>query len=203
MQGRERNFMEISFKRAIKIDSETNPFWNFKDTKFDSASMAVIDTIKGNVNSIYDRETSRKAGDFLRAQLGDYDKKTGVYTRRIEGNLYLFTGPDVKKAKDIEAHARKERAILEKRYEKGPDSSMSASEQVELSSQTLYKINKQNIYIRRDKALVSMTENGENGKPHSYLRFLKGPNGKINKIEYRYFYSDENGCTSKKETLEI
>ncbi len=54
--------MQISFQRAIKITSDTNPMFNYKEHKLDPATMAVVDTMKGTRSSVYDKETSRKIG---------------------------------------------------------------------------------------------------------------------------------------------
>ena len=195
--------MEISFKRAIKINSDTNPMGNFKDSKFDPSSAEIINATRGKRSSIYDKDTSRKIGSFMRAQLGYYNNNEDIYTKRIQGDLYLFTGPEAIKARQIEDEARKERTALEEEYEKGADSSMPMSEQVELSSRALYKINRQNIYIRRDKKLLDLTENGEKGRPLSSFNFESDKSGRINKIQYNYFYSDGDTFIDEEKTLNI
>lgn len=195
--------MEISFQRAIKIDSTANPYTNYKDHKVDPATMAVIDTMKG-YSSAYDKETSRKIGAFLRAHIGDYDKKTGVYARRIDGYPYIFTGEEAKKAREINQDARREIEELEQRYLKGPNSSMPLSEQTELENESLHKIYRQNIFLRRDKKLLEMVEDGDTyDKPHTYLRFEMDDSGKLKGITYNYFKRENDSFVEKQANLTI
>lgn len=195
--------MEISFQRAIKIDSTANPYTNYKDHKVDPATMAVIDTMKG-YSSAYDKETSRKIGNFLRAHIGDYDKKTGVYARRIDGYPYIFTGEEAKKAREINQDARREIEELEQRYLKGLNSSLPLSEQTELENESLHKIYRQNIFLRRDKKLLEMVEDGDTyDKPHTYLRFEMDDSGKLKGITYNYFKRENDSFVEKQANLTI
>ncbi len=195
--------MEISFQRAIKIDSAANPYTNYKDHKVDPATMAVIETMKG-YSSVYDRETSRKIGSFLRAHIGDYDKKTGVYARRIDGYPYIFTGEEAKKAREINQNARSEVEELEQRYSTGPSSSMPRSKQVELKSESLHRIYRQNIFLRRDKKLLEMVEDGDTyEKPHTHLRFEMDDSGKLKGITYNYFKREDGSFVEKQANLTI
>lgn len=196
--------MEISFQRAIKIDSTANPYTNYKDHKIDPATMAVIDTMKGGVSSVYDKETSRKIGNFLRAQIGDYDRKTGIYARRIEGYPYIFTGEEAKKAREINQNARREFEELEERYLIGPNSSMPLSKQTELESESLHRIYRQNIFIRRDKKLLEMVEDGDKyDKPHTYLRFDIDKSGKLKEITYNSYKEEGRSFVEKQASLTI
>lgn len=193
--------MEISFGRAIKIESDTNPMWNYKDHKLDPATMAVVETMKGK-SSVYDKETSRKIGSFLKAQIGDYNRKTGVYARRINGTPYIFTGEDAEKAREINKKALKEMLELEARYEKGPDENSTPSEIVELGSEKLYKIYRQNVHIRRDKRLVELAEDGNRtDKPYTVFHFKTDNTGKINKIEYYSSGIQNDGFKSTEKSL--
>ncbi len=195
--------MEISFQRAIKIDSTANPYTNYKDHKVDPATMTVIDTMKG-CSSAYDKETSRKIGAFLRAHIGDYDKKTGVYARRIDGYPYIFTGEEAKKAREINQDARREIEELEQRYLKGLNSSLPLSEQTELENESLHKIYRQNIFLRRDKKLLEMVEDGDTyDKPHTYLRFEMDDSGKLKGITYNYFKRENDSFVEKQANLTI
>ena len=202
---KEREKMEISFQRAIKIDSTTNPYTNYKDHKVDPSTMEVINTMKKGYNSsIYDKETSRKIGSFLRAQLGDYDNKTGIYARRIEGYPYIFTGEEAKKARKINEEARKEMEELEARYSKGANSSMPLSEQVELESESLHRIYRQNILLRRDKKMLAMVEDGDTiYKPDTYLRFEMNDEGRLKRIIYNNYTTKNNGYVEKQADLTI
>ena len=197
--------MEISFQRAIKIDSTANPYTNYKDHEVDPSTMEVINTMKKGYNSsIYDKETSRKIGSFLRAQLGDYDNKAGIYGRRIEGYPYIFTGEEAKKARKINEEARKEMEELEARYSKGANSSMPLSEQVELESESLHRIYRQNIFLRRDKKLLEMVEDGDTyEKPHTHLRFEMDDSGKLKGITYNYFKREDGSFVEKQANLTI
>ena len=196
--------MQISFQRAIKITSDTNPMFDYKEHKLDPATMAVVDTMKGTRSSVYDKETSRKIGSFLRAQIGDYDRQTGIYARRIGGYPYIFTGEEARKAREINAQARKELIELEEEYAKGPDSSMPLSKQVELKSEKLHKIYRQNIFIRRDQNLLKMAENWDNiEKPETKLLFNMDNNGKLKSIMYRCYKHEGDNFITKKADLTI
>ena len=196
--------MQISFQRAIKITSDTDPMFDYKEHKLDPATMAVVDTMKGTRSSVYDKETSRKIGSFLRSQIGDYDRQTGIYARRIEGNPYIFTGEEARKAREINAQAKKELIKLEEEYAKGPDSSMPLSKQVELKSEKLHKIFRQNIFIRRDQNLLKMVEDGDDiEKPETKLLFNMDNNGKLKSIMYRCYKHEGDNFIAKKADLTI
>ncbi len=179
--------MEVSFQRAIKIDSNTNPYTNYRDGRIDPDTMAVINTIKG-YSSAYDRETSRKIGNFLRHQIGDYSRETGVFARRIEGHPYIFTGEEATKARKINQDAKKEMKDLETRYLIGPNSSMPLVEQIELSSERTHKILRNNIQLNRDRKMLEMVEEDfydTHKKPDTHLKFTMDKNGKLTEITYR------------------
>lgn len=177
--------MEISFQRAIIVYSNTNSA-PIKE-KTDGATLAVLNTMKGENSSVYDKETSRKIGSFLRAQIGDYNNKTGMYIRRVNGRVCLFTGEEVKKARQIVEDAKKEAKELDERYSAGADSSMPLSEQVALQSEKLHKILRQNVFLERDRKLLAMTEHGfynPKGKNDTQLFLSMGDDNKLRKIEY-------------------
>lgn len=196
--------MEISFQRAIKINSDTNSITAYKDHWVDPATMDIIETMKGKKAYSYDKETSRKIGAFLRAQIGDYNRKTGIYTRRINGEPYIFTGEEAIKAREINAQARDEVIALEERYEKGANPSMPLSEQVELESENLHRIYRQNIHIRCDRKMLDMVEDGETDqKPYTELNFKTNYEGKINRIEYFSSGLKDGKYVSTEKTLSI
>ena len=195
--------MQISFQRAIKITSDTNPIFS-KEHKLDPATMAVVDTMKSTKSSVYDKETSRKIGSFLRAQIGDYNRQTGIYARRIKGEPYIFTGEEARKAREINAQAKKELIELEEEYAKGPDSSIPLSSQVELGSEKLHKILRQNIFIRRDQNLLKMVEDGDNiEKPETKLFFNMDNSGRLTSIMYRHYRHVGEEFVTKKADLTI
>lgn len=196
--------MQISFQRAIKITSDTNPLSNYREHRLDPATMAVVNTINSNQSPIYDEETSKKIGSFLRAQIGDYDRQTGIYVRRIDGKPYIFTGEEATKARKINAQAKKELDELEDEYAKGPNSSMPLSKQVELKSENLHRILRQNIFIRRDKKLKAMVEDDADiNKPTTELIFNMDSNRRLTNIRYMHYKLENGKFTTKKADLTI
>lgn len=183
--------MQISFQRAIKITSDTNPIFS-KEHKLDPATMAVVDTMKSTKSSVYDKETSRKIGSFLRAQIGDYNRQTGIYARRIKGEPYIFTGEEARKAREINAQAKKELIELEEEIRMEP------------GSEKLHKILRQNIFIRRDQNLLKMVEDGDNiEKPETKLFFNMDNSGRLTSIMYRHYRHIGEEFVTKKADLTI
>lgn len=193
--------MEISFQRAINVYSTTNSA-PIKE-KTDGATLAVLNTMKGGNSSVYDKETSRKIGSFLRAQIGDYNNKTGMYIRRVNGQVCLYTGEEAKKARQIVEDAKREAKELDERYSAGADSSMPLSEQVVLESEKLHEILRQNVFLKRDRKLLAMTEDdiyNPKGKNDTQLCLFMGDDNKLRKIEYlNYNYGGEEHV--KKEAV--
>lgn len=189
--------MKVSFGRAVRVDSDTNnpAYWN--DARVDDSSFETFNTMRSFSSSIYDKETSKRIGAFLRSVTSDYSPKTGFVLKKIEGDLYLFTGKEAVKARKINYDSKKEAEALDKRYEEGPNENSSPNERVELESKNLQKILKQNISIRRNKELLKMVENGENNKPMSKIDLKLTENPK----EIRYFC--RNGSALRKESLTI
>ena len=175
----------MNFTRAIEVRSNTNP--DTMGGRIDNGTMNVISTIQ-NKPSIYDRETSRKIGNFFRAQLGD-DSKNRVYTARIVNRVYIFTGEEAKLARQYTLDAKKEKEALDKKYAEGPKPDMPRSEQVELGDKKLYEIRKENIYLERDRKLLELVEdgglngNGEN-KPSSIIKLKISRNGRLKNAEF-------------------
>lgn len=185
---KKEELMEVSFQRAIKVESTANEKYNFRDHKVDSATMAVIDTIRSSKSSVYDKETSQKIGSFLRAQIGDYNRYTGIYTRKIRGNIYIYTGKEAERAREINAQAKKEAEELEKRHYCGSDNSKPLKGPSDVSNEKLYKILRQGIFIKRDENLLKMVEDGDGlTKPDAELFFNINGNGKLTGINYSYY----------------
>lgn len=167
----------LNFKRAIELQAyncDIDDCFNYQFNKPMPKVQAVIDAITGKPNSIYDKETSTKIGQFLRAQIEDYSPKTGLFSARIEGATYIYTGEDAKKARNIQNTMKNEL----KAFENDPEE-FSGSKY-----ETLQKIEKQNIYLRRDKALVEMVENGAHGKRDTSLVLDSKDGKKVNQIKY-------------------
>lgn len=163
--------MEITFGRAIKIESDTN-FYDKKGFNVDPASQSVIDTIEGKNFSTYNKETSAKIREFLKAQIGDYSKKTGVYARRINGEIYLFTGKEAKEARNINRQARID------------------FENAAASSGAERRCRK--ILEQRDKEMLGLVEDGKFGKPDTKIIFNMHKHSPVLKsVAYASAYDSE------------
>lgn len=166
--------MQISFGRALPVHSDTNSK-SFISHKPDPTTEAFINTIRNRKVSYLDKETSGMIGEFLKAQIKDYSPRTGIYTRRIDGNIYLFTGKEATKAKYANRGAFEEILELEEYYTK---------KQINPLEDEGYKRQRAIIERNRDNYMLSMVENGEDGKPNSYIEFKKNGIGQIDTINY-------------------
>lgn len=166
--------MQISFQRALPIYSDTdNKKLNLRD--LDPATESIINTIEKPKDSYLNKETSLKVGKFLKAQLGDYNKKSGIYTTRIDGIMYLYSGDDALKAKKANFDTFTKINNLEKKY-------YEYGENVVIDD-NYHKLREQ--YINeRDEYLTSLVEKKDDGSPNAYLELNKNLLGEINRICY-------------------
>ncbi len=155
----------ISFQRAIKVYSQSNRIDDGK--RVNGSTRAVFYTLydKSDIpstlktESIYDSETSRKIREFLLAQIKDYSPQTGFLLRKINGEIYLFTGKDVKEvqiADDKLSHknSRSKNQIGKDLYENPTSNSIKAQKRAERKFEKIKAKNYQN----RDEKLLKMVE---------------------------------------------
>ncbi len=162
----------LSFKRAIKVNSASNRI--NEHTRVNNSTRAVFYTLYGNSSSMYNEKEFKQISKFLYDAIGDF-KKDGLYLRKIDGEIYLFTG------KEAKAVSKADR-ILEKninQIKKKEDSK-------ELCKQC---------HKMRDKKLLAMVEDGTNGKPYSEITIDMDRNHKATSIIY---LSKNNGLTEEK-----
>lgn len=164
--------MQISFQRALPIYSDTdNKKLNLRD--LDPATESIINTIEKPKDSYLDKETSLKVGKFLKAQLGDYNKKSGIYTTRIDGIMYLYSGEDALKAKKADYDTFKKIDNLENEYFARGESAA--------GDDNYYK-QRDSFINERDEYLTSLIERKKDGTPKAYLELNKDHLGQINRV---------------------
>ena len=98
--------MQISFGRAIKVNTNL-PLADNIFNRVNPAVRDVFDVMAGEDSTFLDEEKSEKVRDFLRRQIDDYSDKEGVIYRMVDENLFLFTGSDVQKVRNIDKDAIK------------------------------------------------------------------------------------------------
>lgn len=194
----------LNFTRAIEIYSNSNP--GSLGGRIDDSVMNVINTIQ-NKPSIYDRETSRKIGAFLRAHIGDISKNR-VYPRRILGRIYIFTGEEAKLAHGYDLEAKKQREALERKFAQGITPDMDSIERMRITDPKLQRIAMHNISLERDEKMLKLVEDGGASgkgyaKPDSRIDLEMDEKGRLKKAGYRYFESKDGKTKSVNETLTV
>ncbi len=187
----------INFKRAfeVKINSFSYHFeYGFKPskTKIQTPAHDFVDILRNKPVEKYDNETAQKIARFIKREVKDANpKQGGVFSRIIDGRFCIFTGEEAKKAREIIAKSKKEKEELDLKYLEGPKEGMSPSELIVFRSpERFYKLDSQNIGIRRDKALLEMIEDGEYKKPDTKVNLVID-NNKIKEIDYNYFHMEK------------
>ncbi len=174
------NTNNISFQRAIKIETNANYHRGVENHRVTPFVWGVLQTMKSNYNYFDDKKEASEVGRFLKSKIADYDKKD-FSIRNIEYEAYLFTGQEARKAQTIDKETRIKFKELDKRY---MDENM---------DDKLYKIYRKNIYMEKDRRLLEMVENGEDDKPDTKL-FLKQneSTGKLDSITYKSVIFENN-----------
>lgn len=194
----------LNFTRAIEIRSNTNP--GGLGGRIDNPTMNVINVLQ-NKPSIYDKETSRKINTFLRAQIGDISKNR-VYTARIVGRVYIFTGEEAKLAREYTVEAKRKREALERKFAQGVTQDMDTVERLRIEDPGLRKIDMQNISLERDRKLLKLVENGDASgkgyaKPTSRIDLEMDKRGRLKEAKYHYFESKDGKSKSIDKTLTL
>lgn len=189
----------LNFTRGIEIVSDTNQYGLGR--KIDDATMNVIRAVQ-NQHSIYDKETSRKIGDFFRAQIGDISKNR-VYPVRIGNKIYIFTGEEAKAAKQLQLEAKKKKEELEKKRAEGPTPDMEIEERLIITDRGLFEIEKQNIFLERDRKMLKMVENGEVNKPETKIVLKTDKRGRLKSAEYRSIKYIDGAYKTSGKTLTL
>ncbi len=185
--------MKISFGRAIRVESDTN-FYDKTGTNIDPATKNVINTIDNKSFTTFDKENAGKIRDFLRAQIGDYTRKTGMITKRINGEIYVFTGKEAKKADELNKKARLEIEAMEEGF-KDRLSYDDISQRKKIAVYTRMKHCRENILAERDRQMLEMAEDGRQGKPDTKIIFnMHECSPVLKSISYMSVY-DKNGET--------
>lgn len=94
--------MEVSFKGAIKINSDTSRHFRSSDN-VDYYTRAVINTVKSQNKSHgpYNDRQTEKISTFLRSNMTDYDEASKFCLTKVNEDVYLFTGQDAIRASQI------------------------------------------------------------------------------------------------------
>lgn len=169
----------INFQRAIKINSSSNRFDENK--RVNDSTRAVFYTLynsapESNTASFYDRETSYRIRNFLIARIKDYNPQTGFFLRKIKGEIYIFTGDDVKKVKEADKKlSRKNNALKKELDEK---MSEEISPKIQKKVQRRYDLQKNKFENMRDEKLLELVED------NVQINVDMDENHRAQKIEY-------------------
>lgn len=187
--------MQISFGRAIKIESDTNRCdKKAKSFDIDHATANVLHTVDGRQYTTCNKETAEKIREFLKAQIGDYNRKTGLFAKRLNGDIYIFTGKEAKKAKELNKQARLEIEAMEQGFN---DNRLSKDmpERKRRAIQHRKEEYRENILAERDRQMLEMAEDGRQGKPDTKIIFnMHECSPVLKSISYMSVY-DKNGET--------
>lgn len=189
--------MRVTFGRAIKIGN----FSEYDSKRITKTTKETINTMKNDKASIFDKETSAKIGKFLREQIGDYDKQSGIYMKKIYRDVYLYTGEDAKRARSINEEAKTEKQAINREYDIRLTGKSSVHDETCSTIKKLRKIKLEKADLRCDEKLLELVENGYDGKPQTNLYFDVDVNTqKLKEIRYSSHTKDENGKPVHKRT---
>ena len=99
----EGEFWKYKFWQSYKDQTNLD---NIKGKNPDYALENVIASLYGTLSesSIYDSETSKEIGAFLRAQIGDFNSnERTLYLRKLGNDRYLFTGNEAVKVRKLDS----------------------------------------------------------------------------------------------------
>lgn len=182
------DFGNINFGRAIKI--QTN-FDNVKNKNPDYAIENVIASLYGTLsqNSIYDSETSREIGAFLRAQLGDFDLNgRTVFLRKLGNDRYIFTGDEAAKARSLDGKYLHK--ISKYRAEEKDKLSVLGSKQEMADYRKRCEEYVNEMDRAKERELLKMVEDGTSGKDKTEIIFDFDDENRLKEVSYKSLSSE-------------
>lgn len=177
------NFGNINFGRAIKVQTNLD---NTKDKNPDYALENVIASLYSTLSkgSIYDGETSKEIGAFLRAQIGDFNSNgRTVYLRKLGNDRYLFTGNEAVKVRTLDGmylYKMSEFKAKEKEV-------LSDSSSVEDIADYKKRCNeyREEMDKEKEEKLLEMVEDGTDGKDRSEIILNFDDENKLTEVSYK------------------
>ncbi len=177
------NFGNINFGRAIKVQTNLD---NIKGKNPEYALENVMASLYNTLseNSIYDNETSREIGEFLRAQIGDFNSnERTIFLRKLGDDRYLLTGNEAVKARRLDGmYLYKVSEFKAKEKESLSDSS-SIHEIADCKKRC--DEYEEEMDKEKEKKLLEMVEDGAYGKDESEMVLNFDDADKLTELRYR------------------
>ncbi len=177
------NFGNINFGRAIKIQTNLD---NIKGKNPDYALENVIASLYGTLSesSIYDSETSKEIGTFLRAQIGDFNSnERTLYLRKLGNDRYLFTGNEAVKVRKLDSMYLYQMSEYKAKEKEALSDSSSMQEIADYKERC--NEYKEEIDREKEEKLLEMVEDGTYGKDKSEIVLNFDDENKLTEMQYR------------------
>ncbi len=171
------NISNQSFTSVIKVTSDTNT----NGKKVDKRTREIFSTLDGDKGSVYDKDTSDKIRKFFYSNISDLTPRTKTCLKKINGDIYLFTGADEQRAQKANKVFSKKVNKLTKEF-KTIIKSDAHCDFYGLKDD--YDKLIKNLHNERDQRLLNMVEDGKNGKPKTEINIAADQNGEPLFIEY-------------------
>jgi len=177
------NFGNLNFGRAIKIQTNLD---NIKGKNPDYALENVIASLYGTLSesSIYDSETSKEIGAFLRAQIGDFDSnERTLYLRKLGNDRYLFTGNEAVKVRKLDGMYLYQMSEYKAKEKEALSDSSSMQEIADYKERC--NEYKEEMDREKEEKLLEMVEDGTYGKDKSEIVLNFDDENKLTEMQYR------------------
>ena len=110
---------------------------------------------------------------------------------------------EAKAAKQLQLEAKKKKEELEKKRAEGPTPDMEIEERLIITDRGLFEIEKQNIFLERDRKMLKMVENGEVNKPETKIVLKTDKRGRLKSAEYRSIKYIDGAYKTSGKTLTL
>ncbi|MBQ3641979.1 hypothetical protein II906_08670 [bacterium] len=97
---------QVNFGQVTKVKSITNATRPIERKEIDKHTQAVIDVLNNKEQDIYSAKEAGKIRKFFKKNIPDYTGKNMVEMKRLNGDLYLFTGSSAVFASNADSFLR-------------------------------------------------------------------------------------------------